>query len=262
MEEKISDMLGEPSVEENAAPIPEAVQTADVQPPEGETQEQAAQRERDELGRFKAKEAAEAQQPDPAAKIKNTPEQDAAFAAMRRELDELKRGQQQPPRAPETPQEQELDHHLNASEERTTALLSLQMGDPDRAQAIVDQAKAYFQQLPPEQQQKIIFSQEPYAALLIQYQRAYAEHQRQQSAQAYLARLQELEFPTDDPAKIDEWAINRARRLAAEKQGEAQSQQSAKPLPSSSILSMPAAGRGHDGNVPVGGDMMAEVFGR
>lgn len=262
MEEKMSDMLGLPGVEQSAAPNPEPAQVADVQHPEGgETQEQKAARERDELGRFKAKEAAETQATEPA-KPKNTPEQDAAFAAMRRELDELKRGQQQPQqpeRVPQTQEEVAIVNHLNASEERTTALLSMQLGDPDQATRMVDAAKKYFRQLDPQTQQQIIHSSEPYAALLLKYQQAYSEYQRQQSAQAYLAKLQELEFPTDDPAKIDEWALNYARKLAASQQA-AKPQQSTQPPPPRSIASAPSAGG--VGHVPSGpGIAFDSVFG-
>lgn len=252
MEDDFAAELGLPSAVESAAPNPEPAKAAEtVQQPEGETQEQRAERERDELGRFKAKEAAEAQQPEAPAKVKNTPEQDAAFAAMRRELDELKRAQQQPQqpeRVPQTQEEVAVVQHLNASEQRTTALLTLQTGDPERAQQMVDGAKQFFRQLDPQTQQQIIYSEEPYAALLIRYQQAVSDYQRRQQAQAYLAKLQELQFPTDDPDKIDEWAINYARQKLAQ-QAPAKPQQRAAPPPQS-LASIPSVG-GQD-HVPSG----------
>lgn len=264
MEEKMSDMLGLPGVEQSVAPNPEPAQVVDVQQPEGgETQEQKAQRERDELGRFKAREAAETQATEPV-KQKPTPEQESAFAAMRRKIEELESKVQQQPaqpdRVPQTQEEVAIVNHLNASEERTTALLSVQLGDPDRAAQMVDAAKQYFRQLDPQTQQQIIHSSEPYAALLLTYRRAYSEHQRAQRAQAYYAKLQEMEFPSDDPEKIDEWVVNRARQIAAAKQGVAQSQQSTQAPPPRSIASAPSAGG--VGHVPSGpGIAFDSVFG-
>ena len=258
MEEKMSDMLGLPGVEQSAAPNPEPAQVADVQQPEGgETQEQAAQRARDERGRFaKDPSQEDSVQSD---KPKNTPEQNAAFAAMRRELDELKRERQQPERVPQTQDEIAIVQHLNASEARTTALLSMQMGDPEQAERMVDSAKQYFRQLDPQTQQQIINSEEPYAALLISYQKAYAEYQKRQSAEAYLAKLNELEFPTDDPNKLDEWALNYARKIAANQQA-AKSQQSTQAPPPRSIASAPSAGG--VAHVPSGpGNAFDSVFG-